>query len=132
MSGRSQELFELLDGGGVVLGDGAMGTLLQTRGIEPGGAAELWNVDHASTIAAIHTEYAEAPGARLVTTNTFGGNERAPRTSRPPAHRVRRSTRAPVSLPWLPVLRTEPGKSAEPPEPGGDRLGGPPARVTQP
>ena len=72
MSGRSQELFDLLDGGGVVLGDGAMGTLLQTRGIEPGGAAELWNVDHADTIAAIHTEYAEA-GARLVTTNTFGG-----------------------------------------------------------
>lgn len=72
MSGRSQELFDLLDSGGVVLGDGAMGTLLQTRGIEPGGAAELWNVDHADTIAAIHTEYAEA-GARLVTTNTFGG-----------------------------------------------------------
>jgi 5-methyltetrahydrofolate--homocysteine methyltransferase len=72
MSGRSEELFELLDRGGVVLGDGAMGTLLQTRGIEPGGAAELWNVDHADTITAIHTEYAEA-GARLVTTNTFGG-----------------------------------------------------------
>src|SRR6476619_5373925 len=72
MSGRAEELFDLLDGGGVVLGDGAMGTLLQTRGIEPGGAAELWNVDHADTIASIHTEYAEA-GARLVTTNTFGG-----------------------------------------------------------
>jgi 5-methyltetrahydrofolate--homocysteine methyltransferase len=72
MSGRGAELFELLDRGGVVLGDGAMGTLLQTRGIEPGGAAELWNVEHADTIAAIHTEYAEA-GARLVTTNTFGG-----------------------------------------------------------
>jgi methionine synthase I (cobalamin-dependent) len=72
MSGRSEELFELLDRGGVVLGDGAMGTLLQTRGIEPGGAAEVWNVDHVDTITAIHTEYAEA-GARLVTTNTFGG-----------------------------------------------------------
>jgi 5-methyltetrahydrofolate--homocysteine methyltransferase len=72
MSGRSEELFELLDRGGVVLGDGAMGTLLQTRGIEPGGAAELWNVDHAGAITEIHTEYAEA-GARLVTTNTFGG-----------------------------------------------------------
>jgi 5-methyltetrahydrofolate--homocysteine methyltransferase len=72
MSVRSEELFDLLDRGGVVLGDGAMGTLLQTRGIEPGGAAELWNVDHADTITAVHTEYAEA-GARLVTTNTFGG-----------------------------------------------------------
>jgi 5-methyltetrahydrofolate--homocysteine methyltransferase len=72
MSGRASELFDLLDRGDVVLGDGAMGTLLQTRGIEPGGAAELWNVDHADRIRAIHTEYAEA-GARLVTTNTFGG-----------------------------------------------------------
>ena len=72
MSGRSEELFELLERGGIVLGDGAMGTLLQTRGIEPGGAAELWNVDHGDRITAIHTEYAEA-GARLVTTNTFGG-----------------------------------------------------------
>jgi methionine synthase I (cobalamin-dependent) len=72
MSRRAAELFELLDRGDVVLGDGAMGTLLQTRGIEPGGAAELWNVDRADAILAIHTEYAEA-GARLVTTNTFGG-----------------------------------------------------------
>ena len=72
MSGHSEELFELLERGGIVLGDGAMGTLLQTRGIEPGGAAELWNVDHGDRITAIHTEYAEA-GARLVTTNTFGG-----------------------------------------------------------
>lgn len=72
MSGRGSELFERLDRGEVVLGDGAMGTLLQTRGIEPGGAAELWNVEHADTILAVHTEYAEA-GARLVTTNTFGG-----------------------------------------------------------
>ena len=72
MSGRAEELFDLLDGGGVVLGDGAMGTLLQTRGMDQGGAAELWNVDHADTIGAIHTEYAAA-GARLVTTNTFGG-----------------------------------------------------------
>ena len=72
MSARGSELFDLLDRGDVVLGDGAMGTLLQTRGIEPGGAAELWNVEHADTILAVHTEYAEA-GARLVTTNTFGG-----------------------------------------------------------
>jgi 5-methyltetrahydrofolate--homocysteine methyltransferase len=72
MSGRGTDLFDRLDRGEVVLGDGAMGTLLQTRGIEPGGAAELWNVEHAETILAVHTEYAEA-GARLVTTNTFGG-----------------------------------------------------------
>jgi 5-methyltetrahydrofolate--homocysteine methyltransferase len=72
MNPRGAALLELLDSGAVVLGDGAMGTLLQTRGIEPGGAAELWNVEHADTIATVHEEYAQA-GARLVTTNTFGG-----------------------------------------------------------
>ena len=36
MSGRAEELFDLLDGGGVVLGDGAMGTLLQDAGTRAG------------------------------------------------------------------------------------------------
>ena len=57
-----------------VLLDGGMGTLLQERGLEGGGAGELWNVDHPDVIRKIHTEYAEA-GARVLTTNTFGGTE---------------------------------------------------------
>ncbi|HVQ86733.1 MAG TPA: homocysteine S-methyltransferase family protein [Actinomycetes bacterium] len=55
-----------------VLFDGAMGTLLQLRGLDDGGAGELWNVDHADEISKIHDEYAAA-GARFLTTNTFGG-----------------------------------------------------------
>lgn len=67
-------LLHLFGGDVPVLFDGGMGTLLQERGLEGGGAGELWNVDHADTIRKIHTEYAEA-GARVLTTNTFGGTE---------------------------------------------------------
>jgi 5-methyltetrahydrofolate--homocysteine methyltransferase len=67
-------LRDLLGGDSPVLLDGGMGTLLQERGLEGGGAGELWNVEHPDVIRKIHTEYAEA-GARVLTTNTFGGSE---------------------------------------------------------
>jgi len=57
---------------GPLLGDGAMGTVLQDRGNTEGGAPELWNVEHADVIEAVFEEYAAA-GAQLLTTNTFGG-----------------------------------------------------------
>jgi 5-methyltetrahydrofolate--homocysteine methyltransferase len=55
-----------------VLFDGAMGTMLQERGLDDGGAPELWNVERPEDILAIHRAYLEA-GAGVVTTNTFGG-----------------------------------------------------------
>jgi 5-methyltetrahydrofolate--homocysteine methyltransferase len=67
-------LRDLLGGDLPVLLDGGMGTLLQERGLEGGDAGELWNVEHPDVIRKIHTEYAEA-GARVLTTNTFGGTE---------------------------------------------------------
>jgi 5-methyltetrahydrofolate--homocysteine methyltransferase len=68
---RLTELFEGR-GRGLVLFDGGMGTLLQERGLDDGGCGELWNVEHADQVAAIHEEYAAA-GATILTTNTFGG-----------------------------------------------------------
>lgn len=62
----------LIGDGGPVLLDGGMGTLLQDRGLDDGGSGELWNVEHPDVVAAIHEQYAAA-GARLLTTNTFGG-----------------------------------------------------------
>ncbi|MGA8208723.1 MAG: homocysteine S-methyltransferase family protein [Nocardioidaceae bacterium] len=59
-------------GGGPVLLDGGMGTLLQDRGLDDGGAGELWNVDRPEAVRDSHVEYARA-GARVLTTNTFGG-----------------------------------------------------------
>jgi 5-methyltetrahydrofolate--homocysteine methyltransferase len=62
----------LLAGREVVLFDGGMGTLLQERGLDDGGAGELWNLERPGDIRAVHAEYAAA-GATILTTNTFGG-----------------------------------------------------------
>ena len=55
-----------------VLVDGGMGTLLQERGLDDGGAGELWNVERPDVVRACHEAYARA-GSRILTTNTFGG-----------------------------------------------------------
>jgi 5-methyltetrahydrofolate--homocysteine methyltransferase len=57
---------------GPLLGDGAMGTMLQDLGNTEGGAPELWNVEHADIVEGVLNGYAAA-GSRLLTTNTFGG-----------------------------------------------------------
>lgn len=64
-------LREALDDG-PLLGDGAMGTMLQDLGNNEGGAPELWNVEHAEVVEGVLEGYAAA-GSRLLTTNTFGG-----------------------------------------------------------
>jgi 5-methyltetrahydrofolate--homocysteine methyltransferase len=66
-------LIELLRSPGVVVGDGAMGTMLQDSGLDDGGSPELWNVEHPDRVAAILEAYAAA-GSQLLTTNTFGGS----------------------------------------------------------
>ncbi len=67
------ELLERLERGEIVICDGAMGTLLQERGLPLGVAPEEWNLSHPEVVAQIHREYLEA-GAEIVETNTFGGN----------------------------------------------------------
>lgn len=52
--------------------DGAMGTMLFARGLEQGGAPELWNVEHPERIQEVHRRYIEA-GSQVVLTNSFGG-----------------------------------------------------------
>ncbi len=52
--------------------DGAMGTILQERGLDDGGAPELWNIERPDEIEAVLEDYAKA-GAQFITTNTFGG-----------------------------------------------------------
>jgi len=55
----------------VLASDGAMGTMLQERGLTDGGAPELWNVEKPEEIEAVLEAYAAA-GAKFITTNTFG------------------------------------------------------------
>lgn len=66
-------LLRWLDEGQVVLGDGAMGTLLFASGLTDGSSPELWNVTNPDKVQAIFRSYAEA-GSRIITTNTFGGS----------------------------------------------------------
>jgi 5-methyltetrahydrofolate--homocysteine methyltransferase len=72
MNRLSALLQNRVDGGAPVLLDGGMGTLLQDRGLDDGGAGELWNVEHPEAVRETHEAYARA-GARILTTNTFGG-----------------------------------------------------------
>lgn len=56
---------------GVLVADGAMGTLGFARGLS--GSTALWTLDAPDAVGAIHREYLAA-GARLLTTNTFGAS----------------------------------------------------------
>lgn len=57
----------------VVILDGAMGTMLQERGMQPGQCPELFGIENPSVLREIHELYIEA-GADIIQTNTFGGN----------------------------------------------------------
>ncbi len=57
----------------VVIFDGGMGTLLQERGLAPGGLPELWNIERPAVLTEIHRAYRDA-GADIATANTFGAN----------------------------------------------------------
>ena len=58
---------------GPLLGDGAMGTMLQDLGNDEGGAPELWNVERVDVVEGVLEGYAAAC-SQLLTTNTFGGS----------------------------------------------------------
>ncbi len=57
----------------ILIRHGAMGTLLQERGLAPGGCAEEMNRVAPETVIGIHAEYAEA-GTDILIANSFGGN----------------------------------------------------------
>ena len=56
-------LLDALDDG-PLLGDGAMGTMLQDLGNDEGGAPELWNVERVDIVEGVLEGYA-ASGSRL-------------------------------------------------------------------
>ncbi|TAK52486.1 MAG: hypothetical protein EPO25_13430 [Gammaproteobacteria bacterium] len=63
-------LQELLNGPGLVLFEGAMGTQLERRGAPMGGVA---NLSHPEAVAAVHADYRNC-GVDLLMTNTLTGN----------------------------------------------------------
>lgn len=56
-----------------LLGDGAMGTELQKRGLSPGECPEEFNILRPEVVQGIYRDYFEA-GSDIVETNTFGAN----------------------------------------------------------
>ena len=58
---------------GLVIFDGAMGTMLQSKGLKAGDLPELLNIEKPDLIIEIHKDYLKA-GAKVITTNTFGAN----------------------------------------------------------
>lgn len=64
---------ELLNRDGFIMLDGAMGTMLQARGLHAGEIPELLGLTHPEIIQEIHRRYISA-GAQVVYTNTFGAN----------------------------------------------------------
>ena len=58
----------------IVIFDGAMGTMLQKKGLKLGEVPEILNINEKDKIIEIHNEYI-ASGAKVITSNTFGANE---------------------------------------------------------
>jgi 5-methyltetrahydrofolate--homocysteine methyltransferase len=63
----------LLNNDQIVILDGGMGTLLQSRGLKPGQSPEELGLEKPEIIREIHELYISA-GAQIITTNTFGGS----------------------------------------------------------
>jgi len=59
--------------GGLLITDGAWGTELQARGLDPGAAPDTWNLTHPERVEAVARAYVEA-GSQVILTNTFRAN----------------------------------------------------------
>ena len=58
----------------ILLFDGAMGTMLQQRGLKIGENPEIFGFKNPDKLMEIHSLYLDA-GSNVITTNTFGANE---------------------------------------------------------
>ena len=62
-----------LDFGKIIMLDGAMGTVLQSRGLPPGGVPELLNLERPELLREVYHDYIAA-GSDVIYANTFGAN----------------------------------------------------------
>jgi 5-methyltetrahydrofolate--homocysteine methyltransferase len=68
-----RSLLTALKNNNVLISDGAWGTFLHQKGLQPGECPELWNITHRSDVFAIAKSYIDA-GADMILTNSFGGS----------------------------------------------------------
>jgi methionine synthase / methylenetetrahydrofolate reductase(NADPH) len=70
---QSKFLSLLAESNAPILGDGAMGTMLNARGAGFSQCFDALNLDQPALVGEVHREYIEA-GAQIIQTNTFGAN----------------------------------------------------------
>lgn len=70
MKGRFLKRLEEME---TLLGDGAMGTMLQAAGLPKRHAPEEWNLSQPEKVLAVHRGYIAA-GSEMIETNSFGAN----------------------------------------------------------
>ncbi len=66
------KILESLKSDKVLVSDGAWGTFLQQKGLQPGECPEEWNLTHPDQVLDIARSYIDA-GADMIETNSFGG-----------------------------------------------------------
>ena len=69
---RTERFLEVVRKGGVLVADGATGTMLQSMGLDWGQAPEAWVLEQPDKIRALHRAYVEA-GSEVILTCSFGG-----------------------------------------------------------
>ncbi len=73
MKKRAHALLKRLQDGDIFVSDGAWGTQLQKRGMQPGECPELWNIERYDDVLGVASAYA-ASGADMIGTNSFGAS----------------------------------------------------------
>jgi 5-methyltetrahydrofolate--homocysteine methyltransferase len=67
-----KSILERIAEGEILISDGAMGTFLQAKGMQPGECPEAWTVSHPDAVKNIAEAYINA-GSDIVETDSFGG-----------------------------------------------------------
>lgn len=67
-----KNLLDRIAEGEILISDGAMGTFLQAKGMQPGECPEAWTVSHPDAVKSIAEAYIAA-GSDIVETDSFGG-----------------------------------------------------------
>ena len=70
---KKKEFIELLDKK-ILVFDGAMGTMLQSKGLKADECPEIYSLFHKEVLLDIHGQYVDA-GCDIIQTNTFGANK---------------------------------------------------------
>jgi len=67
------KIIQEIQKGRVLVSDGAWGTFIQKKGLQPGECPEQWNISRPQDVFEIAKSYIDA-GADMIETNSFGGN----------------------------------------------------------